>query len=147
MKSIVAFAVIGLIAAGYAGSASANHFKPKGVQFKATGSFTVFQNIGVVCKAVLRGDTIGQGTNITSASFTGSACDLTANALPWRMTTGAPDSLTIHGMAVQGTFIGCAGDVKARLSSLGQIIFSTNLGVCGLIGTLVTRPQLKSVGK
>lgn len=128
-----------------AGSASANHLEPKGVDFKAAGSFTVFQNIAELCHADLRGDTKGQGANITSATFGG--CSLVANALPWRVTTGAADSLTIHGMAVQGTFLGCRGDVKARLTSLGQIVFSTNLGNCGLIGTLVTRPHLSSVGK
>jgi len=84
---------------------------------------------------------------ITSATFSGAGCTLTASALPWHVTTAAADSLTIHGLSVQGTALLCRGDVKAQLTSLGQIVFSTNLGFCGLIGTLRTRPQLSSVGK
>ncbi len=148
MKSIATFAAIALAATAIAGSASANHFEPKGVAYKAAGSF-VIANFRI-CKATFRGNTdAGQGASVTSVTFhKGTGCGFfVADGLPWRMATHATDSLTIYGMAIETSGGSCAGDVKAQLTNLGHIVFSTNLGNCALYGTFITRPQLSSVGK
>ncbi len=146
MKSIATFAAIGLAATAFAGSASANHFEPKGVAYKAAGSL-VIDNF-LLRKATFRGNTdAGQGASVTSVTFhRRTGCGFVADGLPWRMATHATDSLTIYGMAFhRSDGFACAGDVKAQLTNLGHIVFSTNLEHCPLYGTLITRPQLSSV--
>ena len=151
MKSITLFAAVALAATAVAGSASANHFEPKGVAYKAAGSFVIAIASADACQAVFRGNTdAGQGASITSVTFK-QPCGLIADGLPWRMATHAADSLTIYGMSFHhiGNATMCAEDAKAQLTSLGHIVFSTELevGFCALSGTLITRPQLSSVGK
>ena len=144
MKSITLFAAVALTAV--AGSASANHFEPKGVAYKAAGSFVFVGSRQ--CKATFRGNTdAGQGASVTSVNFhRRTGCGFVADGLPWRMATHATDSLTIYGMAFhRSDGFACAGDTHAQLTSLGHIVF--NLGACGLTGTFITRQQLSSVGK
>ena len=156
MKSILTIAAIGLVAAGFASSASAAGYKfsPPSTKFTGAGTTSATtQGVTIACNANLKGNDSASGVGkVMSGSFSngggtnGADCPfVTFSNTPWKMKATGPTTATVYGVDFSSPVGSCTGNLPITLSG-GVITFNSPLGACTQVsGTLTTTPTLSIV--
>ena len=150
MKKTIALAAVGLMALGFASSASAFKFSPAPGKFVGTGPTSATLNGNTLaCTGTLKGTTTRTGIgHVTGGSFTGApGCSLTTfTGTPWKMVASSANTATITGVHFT-TPIGSCGPANLIVNLSGGVFtYNGPFDQCSNIQlTLTTKPTLSIV--